>query len=184
MTRKSKVLDIHVIGDKILTLKAKPVEEIDEDIKNLVNNMIHTMYEKDGVGLAAPQVGRSIRIFVCDPEWSRTDKKNPIILINPEFIDMEGETTGEEGCISVPGIYEKVKRFDQVTIKSLDINGKEQIYEASEFFAVVLQHEYDHLDGILFVDKIPQIRKMIIKKKLKELQSTTDENGVNLRHDS
>jgi peptide deformylase len=183
MTRKPKLLDIHLAGDKCLIEKAKPVQDISPEIKNLVNDMILTMYEKDGVGLAAPQVGKSLRIFVCDPDWSKTDVKNPLIIINPEFLNIEGEQSSDEGCLSVPGIFEKVKRFDKVTLKYLDLHGKEQIIEAEGFFAVVLQHEYDHLDGILFIDKIPKIRQLVIKKKVNLIKSSTDENGENIRHD-
>lgn len=183
MTKKAKILDIRMYGDKILREKSKPVEEITPEIREFVNDLIHTMYEKDGVGLAANQVGVALRIFVCDPEWSKTEKKNPLILINPEFTNMEGETTYEEGCLSLPGIYEKVKRFENVTIKAMDLNGHLQTYHAEDLFAIVLQHEFDHLDGIMFVDKIPQLRKLIIKKTLKLIESSTDEHGVNIRHD-
>ncbi|MBP7563494.1 MAG: peptide deformylase [Candidatus Cloacimonetes bacterium] len=183
MNRKAKLLDIHIYGDKVLREKAKPVESLTQEIKDFIDDLTYTMYERDGVGLAAPQVGISLRIFVCDPEWSKTEKKNPLVLINPKFMDMEGDTTYEEGCLSIPGIYEKVKRYSKVKISAYNENWEEKIYEADDLFSIVLQHENDHLDGILFTDKIPQLRKLIIKKQLKLIESSTDENGKNIKND-
>ena len=179
--RKAKVLPIRIYGDKLLREIAQPVEKITEEIKNFIADFTLTMYEKDGVGLAAPQVGRLLRILVVDPFWfTEGNEKNPVVLINPKFLEFEGQTDSEEGCLSFPDIYEKVMRAKKVVIEGLDENGKKVRYEAGELFARVLQHEYDHLDGILFIDKIPKLRKIFIKKKLNELEKTTNKDGVNI----
>ncbi len=183
MNRKSKLLPIHIYGDKVLRQKALPVMEITNEIKKFVLNLIFTMYERDGLGLAAPQVGKSLKIFVCDPQWSKTDIKKPLVLINPEILYAEGEQVNEEGCLSIPEIYEKVKRFKSIKMKALDLEGQEVIHEGEDLFAVVMQHENDHLNGVMFIDHIPSIRKMIIKKKLKDLSKTTDSEGNNISHD-
>ncbi len=181
---RGKILDIRVIGDKVLREIAKPVEEITPEIKEFIKDLIATMYEKDGIGLAAPQVGRSLRIFIVDPDVHKEDAKpNPHVFINPRFTLMEDETTYDEGCLSVPEIFEKVKRYKKVSIEALDEHGELRKYDAEEVFAIALQHEYDHLDGILFIDRLPKIKQLTLKHKLKMLMKTTDENGVNIRVD-
>lgn len=182
MKRKRKKLPIRIIGDKVLRKKAKPIEKFDEDVKILIEDMIHTMYENDGIGLAAPQVGKSLRIFIVDPTWGHEgEKKNPRVYVNPEFVEFSGQETGEEGCLSIPDIFEKVKRAEVVKIKALDKNGIEFIHKADGLFARSLQHEYDHLHGILFTDKVPKLRKIFLKKKLNELKNNTDEKGNNIK---
>ncbi|HOE90524.1 MAG TPA: peptide deformylase [Candidatus Cloacimonadota bacterium] len=183
MNRKPKILPIRIYGDKVLSQKAEPVEQITPEIAEFIEDLTHTMYEKDGVGLAAPQVGVSLRIFVVDTKWTTEDKRKPLVFINPEFITMEESETNEEGCLSFPNIFEKVTRFKYVKIKARNEKWEEVIYEGEELFAIALQHEYDHLNGVFFIDKIPQIRKLIIRKQLKELESTTEENGINIRND-
>jgi peptide deformylase len=179
--RKPEILPIRIYGDKVLRRKADPVAEITSEIKDFLEDLTLTMYETDGVGLAAPQVGVSKRIFVVDAFWFKEGgKKNPVILINPEFTEFEGMAEAEEGCLSLPDIYEKVTRASKVKIRGLNPAGEMVSYEADGLFARALQHEYDHLDGILFVDKISKLKKIVLKKKLKELESTTDENGVNI----
>jgi len=179
--RKVKILPIKIYGDKTLRRIAEPVEKLTDKIKDFITDLTFTMYEKEGVGLAAPQVGRLLRIFVVDPFWfTEGSEKNPIVLINPKFLEFEGQTESEEGCLSFPDIYEKVMRAKKVVIEGLDEKGKKVRYEADELFARVLQHEYDHLDGILFIDKIPKLRKIFIKKRLSELESTTSKDGVNI----
>ncbi len=183
MKKRGKVLPVRIIGDKILRQVAKPVTEITDEIKQLIADLKITLYEKDGVGLAAPQVGRSLRIFISDPHWYRDNQKNPRVLINPNFLEFEGETTSEEGCLSIPGIFEKVIRADRIVIEALDENGELKQYSADGLFATSLQHEYDHLEGILFVDRVPKLRKIFLRKKISELESTTNENGINLRNE-
>lgn len=183
MTRKAKLLPIHVFGDKVLRVKAEPVTEITKEIKSFVQDLTYTMYERDGLGLAAPQVGKSIRIFVCDPQWSKTEVKKPLVFINPEIVYADGEQINEEGCLSVPDIFEKVKRFKTIKMKALDLEGNEVIHEGEELFAIVMQHEFDHLNGVLFIDLIPTIRKMVNKKRLKDIEKTTDSEGNNIIYD-
>ncbi len=179
--QKPNNLHIRLYGDKTLREVAKSVTEFTDEIKNFIDDLVFTMYEKDGVGLAAPQVGRSFRIFVIDPFWFNDEgKKNPLVLINPEFKEFQGEVESEEGCLSLPGIFESVKRAEKVIIEGLNEKGEKVRYEADGLFSRALQHEYDHLNGILFVDKVPKLKRIFLKKKLHELQSTTDENGKNI----
>ncbi len=179
--KKPDLLPIRIYGDKTLRKTAEPVAEITPEIREFIDDLVYTMYEKDGVGLAAPQVGRSLRIFVVDPFWFREGgEKNPIILINPRFLEFEGQIELEEGCLSLPEIYEKVMRAKKAIIEGMNENGEKIHYEAEGLFARALQHENDHLDGILFTDKASKLKKILLRKKLNELKSTTDENGINV----
>lgn len=181
MTRTAKLLPVRLYGDKTLKRIAEPVQEITPEIKEFIEDLTYTMYETDGVGLAAPQVGRSLRIFVIDTTWFDDDaKKNPIVMINPEFVEFEGEEVNEEGCLSLPDIYEKVHRAGKVKIKGMNEKGELVEYEGEDLLGRAFQHEYDHLDGIMFIDKIAKLRRAIISRKLRDLASTTDENGVNV----
>lgn len=181
---KGKILPIRVYGDTTLRKVAKPVEKITEEIEQFIEDLTVTMYEKDGVGLAAPQVGRSLRIFVVDPFFYTEDNgKNPIVFINPKFIEFSGEDTKEEGCLSLPEIFGKVTRAEKVIIEGYDKELKKIRYEADELFARCLQHENDHLDGILFIDKVSKIKRVSVLKHLKKLEKTTDKNGVNIAFD-
>lgn len=181
---KGKLLPIRIYGDKTLRMVAKPVKEITDEINAFIDDLIVTMYERDGVGLAAPQVGKSVRIFVVDPYWFHEgNKKNPIVIINPKFVEFFGEETAEEGCLSLPGIYGKVTRAERVIIEGYDRELNKVRYEADELFARSLQHEYDHLDGIMFVDKLPKMKKITILKHLKALEKSTNSEGVNIATD-
>jgi peptide deformylase len=182
MNSNPEILPIRVIGDKILRKKAAEITENSEELQEYIRNLIFTMYEEDGVGLAAPQTGKSLRIFVVDPYWYREGhEKNPRVLINPEFKEFSGEEIDDEGCLSVPGIYAKVPRAERVIIEALNEKFEKVRYEAEGFFARNLQHEYDHLDGILFVDKVAPLQRIVFAKKLKELESGIDENGINIK---
>ena len=139
--------NIVTLGDEVLRKKCRPVGEVTERIQTLVDDMIETMHDANGVGLAAPQVGVMRRIFVVDIG------EGPIVLINPEIIEMSGEQTGEEGCLSLPGKAGTVTRANYVKIKGLDREGNEQVYEGTELLARAFQHGNDHLDGILYIDK-------------------------------
>lgn len=136
--------------DEVLRKKSRTVEKIDDKIKELVEDMIETMHKSNGVGLAAPQVGVLKRVVVID----LYDDKGPIVLINPEIISQKGEQEVEEGCLSFPNQFAMIIRPAEVTVKALDINGKEIKIKAKELLAQAISHEVDHLDGILFVDKI------------------------------
>lgn len=141
------IMEIRKIGDPILKIKAKKVEKIDEKIKNLVRDMIETMKFSNGVGLAAPQVGESLRIIVVDYE------ENPIAFINPEILEMDGEVLDYEGCLSVPGVEVPIKRAERIIFKAQDLEGRIKRYKAKGLLARVIQHEVDHLEGILILDR-------------------------------
>ena len=180
-SRTPNNLHIRLYGDKTLREVAKPVTEFTDEVNNFIDDLVFTMYEKDGVGLAAPQVGRSLRVFVVDPFWFNEDgKKNPLVLVNPEFKGFQGEKESEEGCLSLPNIFEPVKRAESVIILALNEKGKKVRYEAEGLFARALQHEFDHLDGILFIDKVPKLKRIFLKRKLHDIQRTTDKNGRNI----
>ena len=135
-------------GDEVLRKKSKTVDEITPKIKELIEDMIDTMYEADGVGLAAPQVGILKRIFVIDVG------EGPMVFINPEILETGGTQTGDEGCLSIPGYYAPVCRPNYVKVKFLDENMQEQLLEAEDFFARAILHENDHLNGVLFKDRV------------------------------
>ena len=142
---------IRVIGDEILEHKSKPVKEMTPRIKTLIEDMLDTMYDAQGVGLAAPQVGILKQIVVIDisPEGD-----SPVVLINPEILELSGEQTGQEGCLSVPGKAGIVTRANYAKVKALNEDMEEIIVEGEELFARALQHEIDHLSGILYVSKV------------------------------
>ncbi|MCB5230122.1 MAG: peptide deformylase [Candidatus Cloacimonas sp.] len=173
------VLPIRIIGDKVLRRKAEPVTEINDDLRKIVADMIETMYVKDGVGLAAPQVGVSLRIFVIDTEWVATQQRNPMVFINPKFISTESVEEAEEGCLSLPDIVSEVKRALKVEIEAYDLEGNLKRYSSEGFFARAIQHEYDHLDGIVFTDRIGKVKLFRLKNQIKEFESKTDQNGNN-----
>ncbi|MFR5263916.1 peptide deformylase [Clostridium sp.] len=142
------IRNIRIKDDEILRKKSKEVKEITPRVETLVKDMIETMYHNDGVGLAAVQVGILKRIFVVDVQ----DDTGVKVFINPEILEKSGEELGPEGCLSLPGEQDEVKRATYIKIKAQDIEGKEFTLEATELLARAIQHEYDHLDGILFVD--------------------------------
>jgi peptide deformylase len=183
MSDTPRLLPVRVYGDAMLKMKALPVRNFDEKLQKIVRDMLHTMYERDGVGLAANQVGFNQRLFIIDMDYSREDcEPNPVVMINPIIKSGEGEYEMEEGCLSVPGIYAKVKRFNTITISYFDPKGQEHEEEAEGYKAVVIQHEYDHLNGILFIDKISKLALLKIKRKLKAIMSTAVD-GKNIRED-
>lgn len=142
---------IRTLGDSVLTKVAKPVTEINEKIKELAYDMLDTMYTANGVGLAAPQIGILKRIAVIDvsPEGNR-----PIVLINPEIIESSGSQTGDEGCLSVPGKAGTVTRPNEVTVRAYNLKNQEIIVKGTELLARALCHELDHLDGVVYVQKV------------------------------
>lgn len=166
------VLNILKYPDPFLKTNAKPVLRIDEETKKLVSDMIETMYFAKGIGLAATQVGADKRIAVLDvPDGDRENYrqgKNLIVLINPEITAHEGETKYEEGCLSIPGFTEDVKRFAEVAVKGLNKDGNPVEIKAGGLFAIALQHEIDHLDGLLFIDRLSKLKRDIIKRKIKK----------------
>ena len=157
------ILEIKEYGDPVLREKALPVEEITPEILNLIKDMAETMYTASGVGLAASQVGVPKRIILVDGE-----EDGLIVLINPMIIKSEGEIVAEEGCLSVPDIYSQVKRSSKVTVKALNENGDPIEITKEGLTSRALQHEIDHLDGILFIDRIGRMERQILLNKLKK----------------
>ena len=160
------ILSVLRFPDERLKTKATQVTEVNDNIKTIVNDMFETMYDENGVGLAATQVNIHQQIVVIDVS---ENKENPIVLINPEIIAKSEETlVNEEGCLSVPGCYAKVDRHTQVTVKALDINGEEFTLDGEELLAICIQHELDHLKGILFVDYLSPLKRQRIKTKIEK----------------
>ncbi len=160
------ILEIKEYGEPVLREKALPLKEITPEILNLVKDMAETMYADSGVGLAASQVGVSKRIILVDGE-----EDGLIVLINPMIVKSEGEVVAEEGCLSIPGIYSQVKRASKVTVKALNENGDPIEITKEALIARALQHEIDHLDGILFVDRIGRMERQMLLDKLKKEKS-------------
>ncbi|HOI44346.1 MAG TPA: peptide deformylase [Candidatus Aminicenantes bacterium] len=160
------ILEILRIGHPILAKKAVPVGKIDDDLCRLARDMAETMHAAPGVGLAAPQVGFSKRLITVDLSLGER-KEDLIILANPEILSREGQIVCEEGCLSVPGIYEKVARPARVVAKGLDLEGREKTIEADDMLARALCHEIDHLEGKLFVDRLSPLKRAMIKKRLR-----------------
>jgi peptide deformylase len=175
---EGKTLEIFKYPAPVLKKIAKPVTDFNQELKDLARDMLYTMYHAPGIGLAAPQVGVSLRLFVIDiwyerekvtlhdgSEEYRLSDFQPMVIINPVFKKKEGEFLYEEGCLSFPGIYEEVKRAELVTIEFQDLDGNFHMLEADELLSVCLQHENDHLDGIVFVERLSMLKKQFILKK-------------------
>lgn len=166
-------LDILTYPNPKLAEKSTPVEQVDDALRTLIDDMIETMYTADGVGLAAPQVGVNKRVIVldCDPRQDEEGKPlphQPIAIVNPVITAKEGKIIWEEGCLSVPDYTDEVERAAQVTVEGLDRDGKPLKIEADGLLAVCLQHEIDHLEGVLFVDRLSRLKQTMVKKKLKK----------------
>jgi peptide deformylase len=156
-------------GDPVLREKSKPVEEIDQAIKNLVDDLIATLKDARGLGLAAPQIGEAVRIFIVD--LSAIDLTETVrVFINPEVVETSGEIMLEEGCLSFPEIYQKIVRPEKVKMKATDLDGNEFTLEASGMLARAVLHEYDHLEGKLFIDYFSTLSRSLIKGKLSKLK--------------
>jgi peptide deformylase len=155
-------------GAAVLHRPAEPVAEITHEIDALVDDMIQTMYAAPGIGLAAPQVGIGKRVFVCDISVGR-NPSDLLVFINPEFVERDGMQLEEEGCLSVPGFNATVARPSRAVLKGLDRHGEPQSVEASGLLARCFQHEMDHLDGTLFVDRLRGLQKDLIVRKIKKL---------------
>lgn len=176
-------LEILTYPNPLLREVSEPVKEFGPELKKLVDDMLETMYDAHGIGLAAPQVGKLIQLLVIDTrpkddEESRYDNdsqtelekkiKQPLVLINPEVVKGEGKTTFDEGCLSVPSYFETVERFEKIEVKAFDINGKEFRLIADGLLAICIQHEMDHLTGTLFIDHISFTKSNKIKNQIKK----------------
>jgi peptide deformylase len=160
-------LNILHFPDPRLRNVAQPVEQVDDSVRQLIDDMLETMYTAPGIGLAATQVDVAMRVVVIDIS---EEKDQPLCLINPQILALEGVEEMEEGCLSVPGVYDRVERADRVKITALDRDGKAFELQASGLLAVCIQHEIDHLDGKLFVDYLSQLKRTRIRKKLEKEQ--------------
>ncbi|MCX7086297.1 MAG: peptide deformylase [Methylococcales bacterium] len=160
------ILTILEFPDERLRKKAAVVKVVDDKIQSLLDDMLETMYHSHGVGLAATQVDVHQRIVVIDVSDERNE---PLFLINPEIFEKDGVKEAEEGCLSVPGFFEKVTRAEHIRVRALNRNGESFEFEATELLAICVQHEMDHLDGKLFVDHISPLKRQRIKKKLEKI---------------
>lgn len=179
-------LEILTYPDPRLRKKGVPVEIITPELAKLAQDMLETMYESQGIGLAAPQVGQSVRLIVIDTR-PRDEEGNvdtaavaemmteseraipqPLILFNPKIVKSEGRTTYEEGCLSVPTFFETVDRFDYVEVEALDIKGEKIVLKTDGLLAICIQHEIDHLDGKLFIDRLSTVKSTRIKKRIEK----------------
>ena len=158
-------LPILTYPDERLRTIAKPIAEVDDAIRATIDDMFETMYESEGVGLAATQVNVHKRLFVAD---CSAEQDEPLVFINPEITERDGEFTNEEGCLSFPGVYAKVERAGKVTVKALDRNGQTFTKTAEGLLAICIQHEIDHLNGKLFVDYLSPLKRDRIRKKLEK----------------
>ena len=168
------LLPILEFPDERLRIKAKPVLEVTDETRQLIDDMLETMYAAPGIGLAATQVNIPQRVLVLDLS---EEKNEPLALINPELLYREGEEETEEGCLSVPGVIETVKRAEKIKIKALNREGATQEFEAEGLLAVCIQHEMDHLEGKLFVDLLSPLKRQLARKKARKEQRQR-ESGV------
>lgn len=165
------VLEILKLGHPTLEKKAAPVESIDAEIRELAQNMVETMHAAPGLGLSAPQVNVSKRLITVDLSVGEKNE-DLIILVNPEILHREGKVVREEGCLSVPEVFEKITRPQKVVVKGLDLEGKERVVEAADLLARVFCHEIDHINGKLFIEWLSPLKRNLIKKKFKKKSRT------------
>lgn len=156
-------MEIVILGHPTLRQKAQPVEEIDGNLKDFIEKLAQTMYKAKGLGLAANQVGVLQRVFVLDVSQKEGNPKLEV-YINPEILNAEGFTTYEEGCLSIPGYFAKVERHARLHIRALDLDGNTFEREIEGLRAIVFQHEYDHLEGVLFIDRLSPVKRMLFQK--------------------
>jgi peptide deformylase len=163
------LLEIKKYPERVLAKKASPVERINGELQRLIDDMIETMYAAPGIGLAAPQVNISNRLLVIDISHREEEKKIPlIVLINPEIVEEEGLIESEEGCLSLPGYVANVQRAEKICVRGLDRSGKPVEIEGEGLLARALQHEIDHLNGTLLIDRISRIRREFFKKRFQK----------------
>ena len=154
-------------GDPVLHTPAAPVDGIDDEIRSLLDDMIATMWAAPGIGLAAPQIGVPLRVIVIDLSVGE-DPSRVIRLVNPELVEREGEQKHEEGCLSVPGYAGSPTRPERVVVRGLDPEGRERVYTATELLARAFCHEIDHIDGLLFVDRLSPLKRDLMRRKLRK----------------
>ena len=161
------LLDILHYPDPRLRTRAQPVAQVDDGLRRLIDDMFETMYAAHGIGLAATQVNVHVRLVVIDLS---PDHSEPLCLINPEILEAEGSESSQEGCLSVPEVFEAVTRAQRILVRALDRDGQSRVLEARGLTAVCIQHELDHLEGRLFVDRLSELKRTRIRKKYEKLQ--------------
>ncbi len=164
------VHEIVIWPDPVLKKKAAPVARFDAALHKLLADMTETMYAADGVGLAAPQIGISQRVVVIDTS-PRQEGQKLLEVINPEIVAARGEVVYNEGCLSIPGEVEEIKRHEEVAVRFFDREGKKIELEATGLLAIAFQHEIDHIDGMLFVDRLSALKRELIKRRMKKLKA-------------
>jgi len=160
----------------VLRQKVKTVTSFDESLKELATDLAETMYDAPGAGLAANQIGVCLRVVVVDVSENKEEKKH-LVLVNPEIIDKEGCQIDEEGCLSVIDLTAKVERYRKLLVRAQDLDGKSWEFPAEDFFARVIQHELDHINGILFIDHLSSLKRMLYKKRLKKILHEQEEGS-------
>ncbi|MGH7544164.1 MAG: peptide deformylase [Gemmatimonadota bacterium] len=168
------ILEIRYLGDPILRRATRTMESYDDDLARLVEDLLDTMYAAEGVGLAAPQVGDERRVAVIDVGELR-DGTEAIVLVNPRVVERRGEVRSEEGCLSIPGVIETIGRAAEVAVEYLDRAGDTRTIEGADLLARALQHEIDHLDGILFIDHLGPLRRRLV---VREFRKALEEKGI------
>ena len=174
---EGQILEIITYPDPVLTTVATEVTEFNEQLEELCLNMLYTMYKSPGIGLAAPQIGLSKRIFVVDVDYNREETAEdsgiytlsefkPKVFINPVIVEKDGDIVYQEGCLSLPGIFEDVKRAEHIVVKYQDTKGNEKTMEATDLLSICMQHENDHLNGIVFIDRLSTLKRNFLRKKL------------------
>jgi peptide deformylase len=166
--------------DKRLSREALPIDAISDEIRQLAQDMCDVMYDEPGIGLAATQVGETVRLIVVDTEWKDEDgEKNPLILVNPELSEQDGKVVWKEGCLSVPDFEAEVERAERVLLRALDLDGKPVEIRAEGLQAVCFQHEVDHLDGKLFIDRISKLKRgLYVARRKKQLKREAEERST------
>ncbi len=167
------LLNILTLPDNRLKKVAKPIDQVTEETKQLANDMLETMYAAPGIGLAATQVDAHVQLVVLDIS---EEKNEPRVFINPTITARNGEQVHEEGCLSVPGIYADVKRAEEITLEYMDLDGQQQTLNADGLLAVCIQHEIDHLKGIVFLDHLSVLKRKMALKKLAKVAETVPVN--------
>lgn len=159
--------------DPVLRREASPVTSFDEELRTLAADMIETMYDAPGVGLAANQVGVALQLLVIDVA-EQEDEKKALVLVNPVIVEGDGEVIGEEGCLSVVDFNPRIKRFQHIRVRAVNLAGEAQDFEASDRFARIIQHEVDHLRGTLIIDRVSALKRSLYKNRLKKILKRQD----------
>lgn len=168
-------LELTIYGDPVLRERSEPVTEFGAVLAPLIERMFEVMYEEGGVGLAAPQVGVGRRIMVLDVPMGEDEDNHIGVIINPEIVKFEGTQTGLEGCLSIPGLQEEVTRHDRLTVRGVDAEGEPVEFTCDQLLSRAIQHEVDHLNGVLFVDRLSPVRRKLLAKKLKKIAEERSE---------